>query len=467
MAAAVNAAGSPPLVRSEHLVRFTDLLANGQGVGRIGGMVVFAWGVLPDESARVRITEVKKTYMVADVLEILERSSERSTPFCPVFGTCGGCQVQHLSYAGQLAWKTRLVRAALERIGGLGGISVLPTVGMDEPRAYRNKMALVAQDRDGATELGFYQMRSHDFVPIAGCPVVLPQLDEQIAGLRRIARDPASAPAFAAVKHAIARAGASLGESVLALTTDAPAPALAEIAPALVEQLPGIVGISNSFAPPSTNAVMGRKQQQLWGRPEMEERIPVGPAMEARYRVSAASFFQINSTMVQRVFEALATENVQPRRIVDLYCGAGTFSIFFALRGAEVVGIEENPAAIREANANARLNHVASRAQFLTGRVEAILARPEGREALRTAEIAFLDPPRKGSDAHTLDALATAQIPAIWYLSCNPATLARDLAHLCARGYELGAVRPFDFFPQTGHVESLCSLTLRSGAGNA
>ena len=449
---------APLPVGSEHLVKFTDLLANGQGVGRVGPMVVFAWGPLPGEQARVRIVEAKKTYAVGTSLEIVEPSPERVEPFCPVFGTCGGCQAQHLAYAGQLAWKTRLVTDALQRIGGFRDVDVAPTIGMDDPRAYRNKMALVVRQGEGV-RFGFYQMRSHDFVPIERCPIVLPQLDAQIAGLREAAAEPATSGAFAGVKHAIARAGAASGESVLALTTDVQTPAIESAAPAIARRLPGVVGITNSFAPASANAVMGRKSRQAWGRSEMEERIPLPGGAHARYRVSASSFFQVNSAMVGRIFEFLATQLGEHQRIVDLYCGAGTFSIFFALRGAQVVGIEENPSAIHEANANAVLNGVTERARFAAGRVEAVLARPQGREALRTADIAFLDPPRKGSDEHTLDALTAAGVPAIWYLSCNPSTLARDLAILRDAGYRLGLVQPFDLFPQTGHVETFVSLS--------
>jgi 23S rRNA (uracil1939-C5)-methyltransferase len=450
-------------VGSEHEVRFTDLLANGQGVARIGSLVVFVWGPLPGERARIRLSEVKKSYAVGELVEILERSPDRAAPFCPVFGTCGGCQVQHLAYEAQLAWKAGLLREALERIGGFRGVAVQPTIGMDEPRAYRNKMALVVRQDGDRTDFGFYQMRSHDFVPIAGCPVVLPQLDEQIAALRRASADDALKPAFGGVEHAIARAGFGTGESVLALTTRSPSQTLGAKAAGLAARLRGVVGISNSYEPRSANAVLGRKHRTVWGRDEMEERIPFTGGV-IRYRVSAASFFQVNSVMLARVFELLSGLS-RPRKVVDLYCGAGTFSIWFALRGADVVGVEENPSAIREARANAALNGVEQRARFLSGRVEAVLRRPPGAQALRDADLVFLDPPRKGSDVQTLDALAAAKVPAVWYLSCNPATLARDLARLREAGYTLESVQPYDFFPQTGSVESLTLLRRASAVG--
>ncbi|MGH7716401.1 MAG: class I SAM-dependent RNA methyltransferase, partial [Vulcanimicrobiaceae bacterium] len=255
---------------SEHDVRFTDLLANGQGVGRVGSQVVFVWGPLPDERARIRIVEVKKSYAVGELLELVEESPQRTAPFCPVFGTCGGCQVQHLSYEAQLAWKSRLVRDALERIGGFPSVQIAPAVGMDEPRAYRNKMALVVERSGTQVEFGFYQMRSHAFVPIAACPVVLPQLDRQINELMQAAADPKLEPAFAGVKHVIARAGAWTGESVTALTTDEPSPRIAAAASGLAKRLSGTKGISNSFSPPSANAILGRKQRQVWGQSDME-----------------------------------------------------------------------------------------------------------------------------------------------------------------------------------------------------
>ncbi|MBV8356143.1 MAG: 23S rRNA (uracil(1939)-C(5))-methyltransferase RlmD, partial [Candidatus Eremiobacteraeota bacterium] len=394
-AAATGPQGPSPSVGSEHDVVFSDLLASGQGVGRIGGMVVFVWGPLPGEEARVRITEVKKAYAVGAMLELLARSPERVEAFCPVFGTCGGCQLQHLAYPAQLEWKRRMVRDALERIGGFAGVEVAPVMGMDDPRAYRNKMSLVVDHRAG-TRFGFYQMRSHDFVPIEGCPVVVPLLDAQIAALRQAARDPALAPGFAGVRHAVSRVGTASQESVVALSTKAPSPSpnVAAVAPALAERLPGVVGVAESFAPATENAILGRKFRQLAGRAEVEERIG-----DARYRVSPASFFQINTAIVARIFETLSKWLTGGAlATVDLYCGAGTFTIFFALRGCSVAGVEVNSAALREARANARLNGVEERVRFLAGRVETVVTSDAGREALRGAEIVFLDPPRKGSD---------------------------------------------------------------------
>jgi 23S rRNA (uracil1939-C5)-methyltransferase len=444
---------SAPVPGTVATVRFTDLLANGQAVGRIGGLVIFVTGPLPNERARVRVTQVKPKYAVGEVVSYEYQSEMRVPPFCGVFGVCGGCQVQHLNYPAQLAWKEQIVRNALRRIGGFYDVNVRRPVGMAYPRNYRNKMALVVDHRNGETSFGFYQARSHALVRIESCPVVLPQLDAAIAGLYDASRAKETKDAFARAKHAIVRAGASSGQAVLSLTTDRSSPEVREAAPAIARKVRGVVGISNSFEPRTANAVLGRKMQYVWGKREMEEAIE-----GVRYRVSPASFFQVNSEMVGWIFRFLQPGLAADRTIVDLYCGAGTFAIFFASRGARVVGIEENPAAVREARENAALNKVEDRVRFVEGRVEGAVANREGKQALEDADIVFLDPPRKGSDEATLEAIASAKVANVWYLSCNPATLARDLAYLAKRGYALGVVQPFDMFPQTGHVETLVTL---------
>lgn len=435
-------------------IECTDLIAKtGQAVGRADGMVVYAWGPIPGERARVRIEAVKAKYAVGELVELLSQSPDRAAPFCPVFGTCGGCQVQHVAYASQLRWKRSLVANALQRLGGIKDAHVGFPVGMDAPRAYRNKMALVVDHSGPSPGFGFYAARSHDVVQIQACPIVLPQLDRAIGGLWEAAGDDASVGAFDDASHVVARAGRSSGEGVVAITTGTRSPALAGRGQALAAHLPGIVGVVNSYEPPSENAVMGRKQSTAFGRAEIEERID-----DVRFMVSPASFFQVNSEMVGKIFSFIAPHLSGMRSIVDLYCGAGTFSLFFAKHGTRVIGVEENPHALREARENAKRNGLEDRTMFLAGRVDATLRSKRGLDALAGADLAFLDPPRKGSDDATLDALLHARVPHVWYLSCNPAMLARDVARLVAGGYRLGPVQPFDMFPQTGHVEALASI---------
>lgn len=442
-----------PRVGAELELDFHDLLANGQAVGRAAGIVVFCFGPLPKERARVRVTAVKPKYAVARMLELLETSSDRVAPFCPVFGECGGCQIQHLRYEAQLAWKRGVVRNALARIGGFTAVEVREPVGMARPRAYRNKMALVVEQRSGKSQIGFYRQRSHQLVSIEGCPIVTPQLDGFIEKLNAARLEPATAPAFAQARHIVARSSAASERSVVTITTAAPSAGARASAAALLTVLPGAAGVANSYGLSSENAILGRKHRTLCGSPTVEERIA-----GLRYRISTGSFFQINVEIVGRIFAYLEPHLAQKRRIVDLYCGAGTFTLYFAQQGCDVVGIEEDARALGEATENAALNGLNGRVTFWAGRVEDIVKADRVRDALAGADVVFLDPPRKGSDEVTLGAVAESRVPAVWYLSCDPATLARDLKFLAAKGYRLTDVQPFDMFPQTGHIETLVTL---------
>src|ERR1700735_1311071 len=202
------------------VVEFSDLLANGPAVGRFDGMVVFVDGPLPGERARIRLTEVKAKYAVGELLERETTSPDRAEPFCPFFGARGGCQVRHLAYPAQLAWKHRIVVDALARIGGFGDVAVREPIGMNAPRAYRNKMALVVHAHGPEPVFGFYRARSHDLVPIDHCPIVLEPLDAAIGGLIEAAHDPETAAAFRDVNHVVMRAGLTSPNSVLSLTTE-------------------------------------------------------------------------------------------------------------------------------------------------------------------------------------------------------------------------------------------------------
>jgi 23S rRNA (uracil1939-C5)-methyltransferase len=449
---ALNSAGALK-VGAEVELGFNDLLANGQAVGRTGGMVVFCFGPLPHERARVRITTVKPKYAVGEMISLTLRSPFRAQPFCPVFGTCGGCQVQHMTYPAQLGWKRDVVKNALQRIGGFNDVPVRDPIGMINPRAYRNKMSLVVDRQGPAPQVGFYQQRSHDLVPIAGCPIVMPQLNTHIGRLNDMLTEPSMTEAFRQTRHIVERTAKATEQTVVTFTTTEPSEELHALAPELKRQLPGAVGITNSYDLSSQNAIVGRKHALMSGQPQIEEQIA-----GVRYRVSAGSFFQVNVEIVARIFEFMRRGLDVPRKIVDLYCGAGTFSLYFAKLGSEVLGVEENAQAIAEAQENAGLNELAGSVRFVSGRVEEMVRRGEVRTALRDAQIVFLDPPRKGSDEVTLDAIAQSGVPNIWYLSCDPATLARDLKFLAAKGYRLSVVQPFDMFPHTGHIETLVTL---------
>jgi 23S rRNA (uracil1939-C5)-methyltransferase len=440
-------------VRAELEIEFTDVLANGQGVGRASGIVVFCFGPLPGERARVRIETVKQRYAVGEMLELLVESPERARPFCPVFGACGGCQLQHLAYDAQLRWKRDVVRNALLRIGGFPEVEVRETIGMSEPRAYRNKMAVVVDHRSTPPALGFYRQRSHEVVPIGACPIVAPQLDAGLAALVEQRGDSTIAAMLRGARHFVARVARATGQVVLTVTSSAAIADAQKIARSFRAKLPAVAGVGNSYGLTSENAILGRHYQLLDGEGEIEESIG-----GLRYRFSAASFFQINVEILERIFNLLEPWLKRPGNIIDLYCGSGTFALYFARHGWNVTGIEENRHAIAEAEANARLNQLQERARFEAGRVEQMTGVPRVARILDEADVVFLDPPRKGCEEVVLNAIAQARVRNVWYLSCDAATLARDLKFLVSNGYRLGVVQPFDMFPQTGHVETLVQL---------
>ena len=296
-------------------------------------------------------------------------------------------------------------------------------------------------------------MRSHDLVPITACPVVLPALNRYVGAL---ATAPPSSPVrriLDEARHIVVRYARATGEAVLAISTQRALQNDRSVVTAVRSRFHDAVGIVNSFEPRSTNAILGSRQRLLDGRAEIEEEIA-----GIRYRVSTASFFQINPEIVGRIFETIERELLPARCVVDLYSGMGTFSLFFAKRGTQVVGVEENAHATVEALANAKLNGLADRAIFRRKRVEAFVTSQAGRDAFSKADLVFLDPPRKGCDESALRTLSRAGVPRIGYLSCDPATLARDLKTLSANGYTISSVQPFDMFPQTGHVEALAIL---------
>ncbi len=288
---------------------------------------------------------------------------------------------------------------------------------------------------------------------------MLPQLDAAIAGLYDAASAPESRNAFAAAKHAVVRAGAASGQAVLSITTERQSPEVKEQAPAIARRVRGVVGISNSFEPRTANAVLGRKMLYVWGQREMEETIE-----GVRYRVSPASFFQVNSEMVGRIFRFLAPGIDQDRTIVDLYCGAGTFAIFFASRGARVVGIEENPAAVREARDNAALNAVEGRVRSSRAGSKAPSPTRRGRRRWRTRTSSSST---RRAKAATKRRSTRSRAPRCPTSGTCRATLRRSRATSPISRSAVtrsGVVQPFDMFPQTGHVETLATLH-RAGSG--
>jgi len=428
-----------------------DLLENGQGVGRIGGLVTFVTGGLPGERVRIAVDEVKKNYASAHAIAIEQASTDRVDPRCPVFPRCGGCQTRHVRYAAELTWKRRLVADALIRLGGFAGIEVLDVVatpGADD--GYRNKVALVSRTEHGRSRLGFFGARSHRLVAIEGCPVLLPRLQHVVKQLVAFADDVPDV--MRGVEHVVARASATGPHTVVSFNGRAPNRSLGAAVGDLRRRIPELTGVVSNWEPSSANAVFGRRFATLWGAPVMRERVG-----GADFVFGAASFFQINTAMLELVAARVIDALRGARRVVDLYAGVGTFAILLSKHGIATTGVESFQPAVDEAWANAAHNSVTN-AAFECAPVTEALAGERGRTLLAGADAVIVDPPRKGCEEDALAALGAHAVPRILYVSCNPATLARDGAILRGAGYRLDRVQPFDMFPQTGHVEMVAEF---------
>ncbi|MCL6445429.1 MAG: 23S rRNA (uracil(1939)-C(5))-methyltransferase RlmD, partial [Alicyclobacillus sp.] len=392
-----------------------------------------------------RIVTVEKRYARAEVLERTgAAATSRVTPLCAVFGSCGGCQLQHLSYAAQLEHKRRVVENALTRIERITGVTVLPTLASPEPWRYRNQVQVPLRWDAQADRVvpGFFAAASHQHVPTDVCALA-PQAIERTIGR---AVELLTEARITSVHHLIVRRSETTGEQVVVFVVTDVDVALHDPAEALVGWN-GIKGVARTVQPRPHGPVWGRTVDPICGDCVLTEIID-----GIEYLISPRSFFQVNTEQARRLYaETLAAAAPgADDTVLDAYCGTGTLGLLFARHVAQVYGIDNIPDAIADARRNAEHNGIAN-AEFTVGEVERVL--PTWTAAGRRFDIAVLDPPRKGCDPAVLQALIATAPRRITYVSCNPATLARDLRILLDGGYQVDTVQPVDMFPQTSHVE--------------
>lgn len=406
-------------MNQEMIVVLTDMAYGGEAVGRHEGKAIFVPYAIPGESVRVQIVQDKGRFAYAKTLEVLTPSLQRVQPPCPYFGLCGGCHWQHVSYEAQLEYKRSIVRGQLKHIAGLSDVNVRPTLGMNTPWQYRNH-AQFHVSSDG--QLGFVAAYGSQVIPIEQCLLLHPllqdlfdALDIELPGLQRLSL----------------RAGVNTGEQMIIFEIEGDQP------PELEVELPVSCVLLLSDGTPVT----------LLGSPYIHEQVA-----GRMYRISAPSFFQVNTEQTE-VLLSLVTAYLDPNPdsiVLDVYCGVGTFALAVTTKAKEVIGIESNAAAIADAQANASgMDNV----RFIHGSVEEILPTLDLQ-----APLAVVDPPRTGMDKNALSVLGALCPPRIVYVSCDPATLARDVQRLLAHGYRLREVQPIDMFPQTYHIECVAVM---------
>ena len=441
-------------------LKIEDCGIDGEGIGKADGFTVFVKDAVIGDTVRAKIMKAKKNYGYGRLEEIITPSPDRVEPKCQFARQCGGCQLQALSYEKQLEFKTSKVRGHLERIGGFTDIPMEKILGMDQPFHYRNKAQFpVGKSKDGRIITGFYAGRTHSIIENRDCALGVTRnkevLDRVIAHMEKFHIQPYDEnTGKGLVRHVLIRYGFFTDEMMVCLIINGEKLPGEEALVKSLRQIPETVSVMVNVNKKRNNVILGEKVRLLWGQPYITDKIG-----EISYQISPLSFFQVNPYQTGRLYgKALEYAQLSGNETVwDLYCGIGTISLFLAQKAKMVRGVEIIPAAIENAKENACLNGF-DNTEFFVGKAEEVLPEQFARTGER-ADVIVVDPPRKGCDETLLSTIIKMQPDRVVYVSCDSATLARDLKYLCERGYELKKVCPVDMFPNTVSVETVVLLS--------
>lgn len=445
-------------------VEIHSLGSMGEGVGRYEDFAVFVPGALPGEKARVLIEETKKTYAKGRIQELLRESGDRVAPVCPVYERCGGCQLQHLDYMAQLRAKRQQVIDAMTRIGKRPDLYVEPVLGAASPWNYRNKVQFPVGKRKGKTLIGCFARGSHEIINTEDCHIQKEGNNKVINAVREIVTA-LHIPVYdedrhsGVLRHVVSRVGEKGDLMVTLVTATGKLPREKEFVKLLREKLPKLVSIQHNIQTYRNNVILGRDTHLLWGKPTILDRIG-----RLLFHISPRSFFQVHTAQAEILYgKALEYAGLSGEEIViDAYCGTGTITLFLAQKARKVYGIEVVKPAILDARKNARENHVRN-AEFIVGDAAQVMPGLY-RQGVR-ADVVVVDPPRAGCAPAVLKAFADMKPRRMVYVSCNPASLARDVEILDGLGYRAVKAQPVDMFPQTSSIECVVKLVPK-GAGN-
>ena len=441
-------------------LEIVDCGTDGEGIGKADGFTVFVKDAVIGDIVTAKIMKAKKNYGYGRLMEILKPSPYRVESVCPSARQCGGCQLQAVSYEEQKVFKEKKLRGHLERIGGFRDLPMEPMIGMDEPYHYRNKAQFpVGRNKEGRIITGFYAGRTHAIIENRDCALGIPQnkeiLDIVIAHMEKYGIAPYDEmTGKGLVRHIFVRYGFFTGELMVCLIINGQdLPHQKELIEKLRE-IPGMASISLNINKKRSNVILGDKVKTIWGQEYITDKIG-----DISYEISPLSFFQVNPKQTWKLYsKALEYADLHGEETVwDLYCGIGTISLFLAQQAKFVRGVEIVPAAIDDAKRNAQINNIEN-VEFFVGKAEEVLPREYEKNGVY-ADVIVVDPPRKGCDEMLLKTILKMQPKRVVYVSCDSATLARDLRFLCDNGYELKKVCGVDQFPQTVHVETVVLLS--------
>ena len=444
-----------------------DCGIDGEGIGKADGFTVFVKDAVIGDTVTAKIIKTKKNYGYGRLMEVLKPSPYRVEPKCAFARQCGGCQLQALSYDQQLVFKTNKVKGHLERIGGFTDIPMEPIIGMDELFHYRNKAQFpVGRNKEGKIVTGFYAGRTHNIIENRDCALGVAEnkevLDRVIAHMEKYGIEPYNeATGKGLVRHILIRYGYFTKEVMVCLILNGnKIPKEKELVESLRE-IPGMTSITINVNKKRSNVILGEEIRLLWGQEYITDKIG-----DISYQISPLSFYQVNPRQTQKLYaKALEYADLHGEETVwDLYCGIGTISLFLAQKAKFVRGVEIVPAAIENAKENAKLNGLEN-TEFFVGKAEEVLPREYKKNGVY-ADVIVVDPPRKGCDETLLETMVEMNPERIVYVSCDSATLARDLKYLCERGYELRKVCAVDQFGMTVHVETVVLLSHKKPDGH-
>ncbi|WP_188207207.1 23S rRNA (uracil(1939)-C(5))-methyltransferase RlmD [Alkalibacillus aidingensis] len=448
-----------PVKKNEYIeLTFSDLTHEGDGVGKIGGYPVFVPYGLPGEKAKVKIIKVKKNLAFGRLIELIEESEDRIEPPCEVFYQCGGCQIQHMTYERQLTMKQKQVQDVMRKIAQMPDVPVHPTIGMEEPWSYRNKVQIPVGKRDGRVLTGFYQKRSHNIIDMDTCPVQSESNDHIVREMRGIIEELGIEPYDedqhrGVIRHLVLRTGYHTNEIMVVIVTNTKdLPHKKKLIEKITVLDSNIKGIIHNINPKRTNVIMGRESNTIWG-----EDVIIDQIHDLEFAISAHSFYQVNPEQTEKLYDqALKYANLSGNEtVIDAYCGIGSISLFLAQHAKKVYGVEVVPQAVDDAKDNAKRNLIEN-AEFYVGEAEKVM--PWWKAQGLNPDVIVVDPPRKGCDEELLQAMIDMQPDRIVYVSCNPSTLARDLKILAEGGFETQEIQPVDMFPQSNHIESVAKI---------
>ena len=442
-----------------YVVDIVDIGQGGVGIGKFEGFTVFVDGGLVKDKIKVKITKSKKNYAVGDIVEIIEPSPYRVERKCSKeLKDCGGCQIQELDYQEQLNIKTNEVKQVISRIGKLEDVVVHPALGMEEPFRYRNKAQFPIQKVDGSPVIGFYKKKSHDIIPTDQC-IIQHDVNDKITKIIKTYIRAYKVSVYdekthtGVLRHLVTKVGFTSKEVMVVLVANGrKLPYLNELASVLKENIPGFKTLVVNVNREKTNVILGNENRVIYGDGKINDNIG-----DLVFEISPLSFFQVNPVQTEVLYNkaleyAALGEN---DTVFDIYCGIGTISLFLAQRAKKVYGIEIVEEAIKDAKRNAEINNL-DNVEFYVGKAEDVV--PKMYKQGKRANVVVVDPPRKGCDEKVLDTIVSMQPDRVVYVSCNPSTLARDLAYLNEKGYKSLEVQPVDMFPHSVHIENVALI---------